>query len=267
MIRKLSLLLFLFLIGCSKVPVLPAIQETAPAPTVSGSVSSSQSDGYAPAVKPELRHGLGTAWGETRSSDITRTQFVRSSSSPLTQGMLYYNDYAGVQRMAGGLTPQYTGLIKLPTGHLSFGLIDEQGNNLPGVAIGNQTYVAGNINSRYMILVQNHTDARLEVVLSVDGLDVMDGKPASLSKRGYLINRFGGLKIDGFRQSDNTVAAFRFSSVPQSYAQQKHGDARNVGVIGIAAFEEQGTNWQQLEEVQRRNQANPFPNNGYATPP
>lgn len=266
--KKLIFILFLFLIGCS---ISQPVQESSP--VVGGAISSTQSDSYAKTSKStpistveQQRQGLGTAWGETRHSDITKTSFVRASNSPLTQGMLYYNDYIGIQKMTGGSTPYNNELIKLPTGHLSFGLMDSQGNILPNITINNQNYVAGNINSRYVIFVQNYTPARVEVVLSVDGLDVMDGKAASLVKRGYLIDPFGQLKVDGFRQSDNTVAAFRFSSVPQSYAQQKHGDARNVGVIGIAAFEEQGTNWQQLEEVQRRKQANPFPN-GYATPP
>lgn len=263
--KKLYFLIFLFLIGCSM--SRPSVQETAPSPTLGSSVSSSQSDSYAPAVKPELRHGLGTAWGETRSSDITRTRFVRASSSPLIQSAINYNDSNGLATMIG-YNPSYVSqLINSGGNYLSFGLIDEYGNPLPHATVSNRHYVLGNMNARYSIAVQNHSSGRLEVVLSVDGLDVMDGKAASIGKRGYLIEPFGYLKVDGFRQSDNTVAAFRFSSVPQSYAQQKHGDARNVGVIGIAAFEEQGTNWQQLDEAQRRKQANPFPNNNYATPP
>lgn len=264
MIRKLFLLLLFFLIGCS---ISPPVQEISSAPMVGGAISSSQSDSYAPAAKPELQHGLGTAWGETRYSDITKTPFVRASNSPLIQSALYYNDHAGIINSVGNNFVYKYHLINLGGNYLSFGLVDEYGNSLAHTTVSNRHYVMGNINSRYSISLQNHTSARLEVVLSVDGLDVMDGKPASLHKRGYLINPFSKLKIDGFRQSDNTVAAFRFSSVSQSYTQQKYGENNNVGVIGIAAFEEQGTNWQQLEEVQRRKQANPFPNNGYATPP
>jgi hypothetical protein len=53
-----------------------------------------------------------------------------------------------------------------------------------------------------------------------------------------------------------------------SYAGQKHGDTRNVGVIGFAFFHERGTNpwpWTR-EEVERRQDANPFPGQ-FATPP
>lgn len=264
MIRKSYFIPFLFLMGCS---TSPPIQETSPAPMVGDATSSSQSDNYAPAPKTEQpRKSLGTAWGETRYSDITKTPFVRASNSPLIQSAIYYNDSIGIRNVIGNPVPYKNQLINSGGNYLSFGLVNEYGGSLPHASVANRHYVAGEINTRYSIAVQNHSAARLEVVLSIDGLDVMDGKPASLGKRGYLIDPFGHLKVDGFRQSDNTVAAFRFSSVPQSYAQQKHGNPTNVGVIGIAAFEEQGTNWQQLEEVQRRKQANPFPN-GYATPP
>ena len=261
--KNLFFISFLFLMGCS---ISQPVKETSP--MVGGAISSTQSDDYAPAPKIEKqRQGLGTAWGETRHSDITKTPFIRESNSPLIQSAIYYNDSVGIRNMIGNKAPYKNQLINLGGNYLSVGLVNENNAILTHATVSNRHYVMGNINSRYSILLQNHSAARLEVVLSVDGLDVMDGKSASLNKRGYLIDPFGSLKVDGFRQSDNTVAAFRFSSVPQSYTQQKYGDSNNVGVIGIAAFEEQGTNWQQLEEVQRRKQANPFPNNGYATPP
>jgi hypothetical protein len=122
--------------------------------------------------------------------------------------------------------------------------------------------------SRYTIVIQSHVPARLEVVVSVDGLDVLDGKSASVAKRGYLIDPHGVLEIDGFRQSMDAVAAFRFGSVQDSYAEKKHGDARNVGVIGVALFNEKGTNpasWP-IGDAQNRLNADPFPGK-FATPP
>src|SRR6185503_12401308 len=104
------------------------------------------------------------------------------------------------------------------------------------------------------------TNFRLEVVLSVDGLDVLDGKSASFAKRGYIMDPRAEIEVDGFRQNMDEVAAFRFGSVRGSYAGLKTGDTRNVGVIGIALFNEEGTNprWT-AEEVQQRRNANPFP--------
>ena len=68
------------------------------------------------------------------------------------------------------------------------------------------------------------------------------------------------VEIKGFRTSYDAVAAFKFSSVSQSYAQTRHGDTRNVGVIGLAAYLEKGTDpWTWMpEEIDQRNTANPF---------
>lgn len=64
----------------------------------------------------------------------------------------------------------------------------------------------------------------------------------------------------------NAVAAFRFGPVRESYAAQKYHNTRNVGVIGIALFNEVGSDPWTNEEVRRRLQANPFPG-GFAPPP
>ena len=86
--------------------------------------------------------------------------------------------------------------------------------------------------------VSNPTNGRVEAVISVDGLDVIDGESADYrSKRGYIVPPHGNLVIDGFRVSTQAVAAFRFSSVANSYAGRK-GKARNVGVVGVALFAE-----------------------------
>ncbi len=62
------------------------------------------------------------------------------------------------------------------------------------------------------------------------------------------------------------MATFRFGSVGDSYAAQQ-GDARNVGVIGVALFAERGAVVDlEQNEVELRERANPFPN-GFAPPP
>jgi hypothetical protein len=98
-------------------------------------------------------------------------------------------------------------------------------------------YVLGGIGERYQIHLVNPTSERLEAVVSVDGLDAIAGRPASLERRGYILPAFADITIDGWRTSLETVAAFRFSSVRQSYAART-GHDRNVGVIGVAFFRE-----------------------------
>lgn len=100
-----------------------------------------------------------------------------------------------------------------------------------------ETWVMGHLGDRYEIRVTNNSHRRVEAVVSVDGRDVIDGKRARFKKRGYLIPAYGHVVIDGFRLSRHEAAAFRFSSVPRSYAARM-GDARDVGVIGVAIFPE-----------------------------
>ena len=100
-----------------------------------------------------------------------------------------------------------------------------------------ETFVLGHLGERYTLRVLNHSGQRIEAVVSVDGRDVVDGKPASPDKRGYLVRAYGSIEIDGWRISQREAAAFRFSTVPDSYAAQT-GNGREVGVIGVAIFPE-----------------------------
>jgi hypothetical protein len=103
---------------------------------------------------------------------------------------------------------------------------------------GGGTYVLGQLGARYTLHVANHSGRRVEAVVSVDGRDAIDGRPADFrGKRGYLIPAWGSVDIDGWRISHSEAAAFRFSSVPDSYAART-GNARQVGVIGVAVFPE-----------------------------
>ena len=101
-----------------------------------------------------------------------------------------------------------------------------------------ETFVLGHLGDRYTLRVVNHTGRRIEAVVSVDGRDVIDGKPGDWrEKRGYLVPAWGSVDIDGWRISRQEAAAFRFSTVPESYAART-GNAREVGVIGVAVFPE-----------------------------
>ncbi len=120
----------------------------------------------------------------------------------------------------------------------SVDLIGENGSTLQTYQHNGRFYVLGQVGQRYTIRVGNPTDRRVEAVLSVDGLDVIDGKTADyVNKRGYIVPPRGELRVEGFRVSTSHVATFRFSSVAASYAGRK-GQPRNVGVIGVAIFEE-----------------------------
>ena len=227
--------------------------------------SSSSIAQEAPQPEPD-RPGLGTTFGESVYAPISYAPFERSSSSPWAEVLLHYNDEEGVAAHAQYLNARPEPLeVYAGDGSVAVALVDDAGRTLPGLSAGGRTLIVGEDNQRYRIVVRNGTTARFEVVASVDGLDVIDGKPADPNRRGYIVDPHDTLVIDGFRTSDADVAAFRFGRVADSYAAQTSGD-RNVGVVGLAIFSERGAVWTRAE-LGRRDSADPFPSRGYAVPP
>ena len=221
-------------------------------------------------ARSEERPGLGTGWGENRLSPTRSVSFVREhADNPYLISSLYYNDAEGANAMARGSDYRSydRGWQPVQSGIVSISVRDEGGRAFEGFYSGGRNYVIGEPGARYVIMLQNNSGYRFEAVATVDGLDVMDGLPGSFEKRGYILDPHSTLEIDGFRRSDETVAAFRFSSVRGSYSAQSGQGDRNVGVIGLALFQERGQypRWNE-GEVQRRHSADPFPQR-YAQPP
>jgi hypothetical protein len=221
------------------------------------------------AEQPQGRPGLGTKWGEERKSPAWQSHFVRANpTQPIALAKIFYNDRAGIEAMANAslLRRTWAALPAPAASMVSVALRDQSGRLLPGLIVGDRWFVVGEEGRRYSIEIANRSDFRLEVVVSVDGLDVLDGRPASLRKRGYVIDPHRTIHVEGFRQSYESVAAFRFGPVRESYAEEKYHNTRNVGVIGVAIFNEEGTAPWTDREIQKRLKANPFPSR-FATPP
>ncbi len=124
-----------------------------------------------------------------------------------------------------------------PRGEFSF-QIESNGRVLSTFNHRGHTYVEGQRGDTYAIRVLNHTARRVEAVVTVDGRNVISGKIGDFRKqRGYVIQAYDSVMIDGFRRSMEQVAAFRFTDVGDSYAARM-GDATDVGVIGVAVFKE-----------------------------
>lgn len=220
--------------------------------------SRSESLGSSPV--PEDRPGLATGWGDERNSELDYVNFVRASSKPAGTDAIFYNDSDGIKAMAGNR--ERVGAMQKAAGSLVEWGIKGGSSYLPAYKENGwgRRLVAGRKNGSYSIVVKNRSKSRLEIVASVDGLDVMDGKTASYSKRGYIVEPGKTLEIEGFRTSRSKVAAFKFSGVANSYANLRHGDTRNVGVIGLAVFTQKGVDpWKWMpDEIRRRDSANPF---------
>nr|WP_232456543.1 hypothetical protein [Burkholderia ubonensis] len=244
--RLLALVCALWLAACSSSPLPPA-----------GAASSAAPD-------PGERRGLGTAWGEAVRSETRRVDFVRATpATPTDVTSVYYND-ALPGRPAAATVRTLPTRVALANGDVALSFADERGAPLRLARSDGRWHMAGVEGARYVIVLHNQGRRTFEVVSTVDGLDVLSGRPGSYGNGGYVLYPGRTLTIEGFRKSQDEVAAFRFASVPDSYvANAKFGDTANVGVIGVALFA------QKDDEGALRRNANPFPGNDdrYAPPP
>lgn len=123
-----------------------------------------------------------------------------------------------------------------------------------------RAYVVGRPGNEYQVVVRNRRGEDLLAVVSVDGLNVMDGKTASPGQGGYVLSPWERLDVRGWRKSLEEVAAFYFTSLGDSYAGRT-GRPQNVGVIGVALFHRKPVHYDVAPPpyAQRRN-PDPFPN-------
>jgi hypothetical protein len=111
------------------------------------------------------------------------------------------------------------------------------GRALPVYQKDGRHYIEGVPGHEYAVRIRNVTGARVLVVASVDGVNVVSGDTASPSQSGYVLEPWGSVEIGGWRKSLSRTAAFYFTDLGDSYAART-GRPQNVGVIGVAVVQE-----------------------------
>ena len=101
-----------------------------------------------------------------------------------------------------------------------------------------ETYIEGRKSSEYKIRLRNNTSTRALFIVSVDGLSIMDGQPASSDSKGYVLTPNTTLDVDGWLVDNETAAKFVFGSKESSYAESIGESTDNTGVIGLQVFAE-----------------------------
>lgn len=119
-------------------------------------------------------------------------------------------------------------------------------------------YIEGRKGSEYTLRFHNTTSKRVLVIPSIDGLSVMDGKPAGPSSRGYVVSGYGSIDIPGWWIDALNARKFEFrpsgASDNKTYVEALKDvgfavDTSNQGYIGFMVFEEQviyHTTWNTL---------------------
>lgn len=207
---------------------------------------------------------VGTAWGSDIHSSVKGVSAERAWHEPSEMIVIRYSK----KNQAG-----YDRVYSIRISDLEYAIRDANFNSIPVTRrydsyTGEWQYsIHAKVGMTYQLYVRNYShDTNYEIVATVDGLDVLNGKPGSLNNNGYIINAGSSLAIKGFRKDKHTEAAFQFSDVTNSYAANSvQGDVRNAGVIGFAAFELKGKAMNALLPCSA--QAFPADSNGYAPPP
>ena len=215
----------IFLAACSK--KTEDSHSTNPTETT----STATADAAAEATNNEVAtdEKLGTKWGDEIDSQVTEVDLKRQSDSPLAEAIVQYADknYKG----------KSVNSISLAAGKISFSVVDDHDNNIPIYRVGQSYFLSGREGQSYQLKYENNTAKTFEIVASVDGVDVINGREASRSNSGYVLNPHESLKIEGFRKSNSAVASFTFSKPEDSYAANSdHGSIQNAGVIGTVIY-------------------------------
>jgi hypothetical protein len=120
-----------------------------------------------------------------------------------------------------------------------------KGKPITEYAHNGDIYVEGREGSEFELEIINKNPYRVEAVVTVDGLSVVDGKEGSPESSGYLVEANSTvresciLRIPGWKLDNEQAAKFVFSgNGSKSYAAQMTGSSRNNGVIGCMVFAE-----------------------------
>ena len=93
-------------------------------------------------------------------------------------------------------------------------------------------------NTKFAIEVKNNSACKILAVISVDGLNIINGERAEIKpKNGYTIAPYSNIIVSGWRISMDEVKEFIFTDKGESYVSKLTGDSKNTGVIGFAFFD------------------------------
>lgn len=86
----------------------------------------------------------------------------------------------------------------------------------------------------FTIEIKNDTSETICAIVSVDGLSIMNGEPASHNDTGYVIRPYSSVNIRGFRRGLDRSKDFVVTTESgDSYTERRTGSGANKGVIGV----------------------------------
>lgn len=109
----------------------------------------------------------------------------------------------------------------------------------PGRGPDTRVYAEAVPGQRYRIVVHNHLDRRVGLVIAVDGRNIISGQKSWLrpSERMYILGPGETQSYEGWRTSADQVNRFFFTDAQGSYAAA-FGDESAMGLISVASYPE-----------------------------
>jgi hypothetical protein len=102
-----------------------------------------------------------------------------------------------------------------------------------------RVYAEARQGQRYRIVVRNHLDRRVGLVIAVDGRNIISGQQSWLkpTERMYVLGPYETQSYEGWRTGSDRVNRFYFTQVADSYAAA-FGDESAMGLISVASYAE-----------------------------
>ena len=113
-----------------------------------------------------------------------------------------------------------------------------QGRPLPEYHHDGATWIEGRSGSDYVLRLRNRTGKRVEAVVTVDGVNVVNAEEGSAAGTGYVLGPYQTTDIKGFLRDAAHAAAFTFGAGGDAYRAKLGRDVAHIGAIGAAVFEE-----------------------------
>lgn len=133
------------------------------------------------------------------------------------------------------------GLSRFGNGAVAAGFKNERGQWLRGVECGGMLLVEGSEGQVYQLVVENKTDVALELLPSVDGLDLESGEVLELKSRGRVVPPRGTTQFSFINGADGKAEPLRFRSITGPQAIHQISSTGTLGVVQVAVFQAQGT--------------------------
>lgn len=94
-------------------------------------------------------------------------------------------------------------------------------------------------NEEFEVQFRNHSGAKVQVKLSLDGIDILTGKTADTELgEMWLVQPYDTLSVKAWQETEHGGARFVFADTSHSVALHTSGDVSHRGIIAAAVFVE-----------------------------